>query len=206
MSSDIEEMAREGMRQFTATMQVPPDLAARTCERHRRRTRCKLTGLAAGATAVAASAAVAVTALAPASPQPGSPSAHGTGTIRTAAFTLVSNANGTATLTINPTVLLKPGILQRDLAHDGIPAMVRVGSFCSSDPAPAGFTKVVSFQGSHAVTINPAAMPAGTELSFGNVQLTNGKQTFFTLIDTGSYACTTAPTTPSGDGAWLGPS
>jgi hypothetical protein len=136
----------------------------------------------------------------------GSPSAHGTGTIRTAAFTLVSNANGTATLTINPKVLTEPGILQRDLAKDGIPAMVKVGSFCSSAPAPAGFTKVVSFQGSHAVTINPAAMPAGTELSFGNVQLTNGRQIFFTLIDTGSYTCTTAPTTPSGDGAQLGPS
>jgi hypothetical protein len=37
MSSDIEELAREGMRQFTATMQVSPDLAARTFERHRRR-------------------------------------------------------------------------------------------------------------------------------------------------------------------------
>ena len=69
---------------------------------------------------------------------------HGTGTIQTAAFTLVSNANGTATLTINPQVLLEPGTLQRDLAQDGIPAMVTVGSFCSSDPAPAGFLQVVS--------------------------------------------------------------
>ena len=35
MSSDIEELAREGMRQFTATMQVSPDLAAQDFERHR---------------------------------------------------------------------------------------------------------------------------------------------------------------------------
>ena len=39
MSSDIEELAREGMSQFTAPMRVSPDLAARACARHRRRIR-----------------------------------------------------------------------------------------------------------------------------------------------------------------------
>jgi hypothetical protein len=76
----------------------------------------------------------------------GSAPAHATGTIQTAAFTLVGNSDGTATLTINPNVLLEPTTLQSDLARDGIPAMVTVGSFCSSDPAPAGFLQVVSFQ------------------------------------------------------------
>ena len=116
-------------------------------------------------------------------------STDGRGTIRTAAFTLISNANGTATLTINPEVLLDPSTLQSDLKQDGIPAMVTVGSFCSSDPPPAGFLRVVSFQpkrrGSRphqpvadlTVTFNPSAMPAGTELSFGNFQLANGQQT-----------------------------
>ena len=61
------------------------------------------------------------------------------GTIRTAAFTLVSNSNGTATLTINPKELLDPAALQSDLARYGIPAKVTTGSFCSSDPAPACF-------------------------------------------------------------------
>jgi hypothetical protein len=52
------------------------------------------------------------------------------------------------------------------------------------------------------MTIDPAAMPAGTELSFGNFQLANGEQTSFTLIDTGSYTCTsTASTTPPPGGA-----
>lgn len=36
------------------------------------------------------------------------------GKIRTAAFTLVSNPNGTATLTINNNVLFEPGTLQRE--------------------------------------------------------------------------------------------
>lgn len=155
----------------------------------------------------------------------GSAPAHGTGTIRTMAFTLVRNANGTATLTINSDVLLEPGTLQRDLAQDGIPAMVTVGSFCSSEPFPAGLSQVVSVEkiqfgevppptlGSKSarepvagkpvrvpdrtMTINPAAMPTGTELSFGNFQSGNSEQTVFALIDTGSYTCTsTAPATP----------
>ena len=133
-------------------------------------------------------------------------SADGRGTIRTAAFTLISNANGTTTLTINPQVLLDPSTLQSDLKQDGIPAMVTAGSFCSSDPPPAGFLRVVSFQpkarGSRphqavanlTVKFNPSAMPAGTELSFGNFQLADGQQTSFALIDTGSYTCSsTAP-------------
>jgi hypothetical protein len=59
MSSDIEELAREGMRQFTAPMQVSPDLADRTFERHRQRRRHTLrAGLALGAAGAVAAAAV----------------------------------------------------------------------------------------------------------------------------------------------------
>ena len=143
---------------------------------------------------------------------PGAAPARSTDTIRTMAFTLVKHANGTATLTINRNVLLEPGTLQRDLARDGIRAMVTVGRFCSSDPAPAGWAKVMSFPGSpaepgpvRAVVINPAAMPAETELSFGNFQLANASQTSVALIDTRSYTCTsTAPTTPPPDGVMIG--
>lgn len=131
----------------------------------------------------------------------------GTGAIRTTAFTLVKHANGTVTLTINPGVLLEPGTLQSDLQQDGIPAKVTTGSFCSSDPAPAGFNQVVNavvpgLKGTPmtvnpTLTINPAAMPARTELSFGYFQLSSGQETAAGLIDTSSYTCTrTAPTTP----------
>ena len=60
MSSDIEELAREGMRQFTAAMQVSPDLAARTFGRHRQRRRRKVlrAGLALGAAGAVTAAAV----------------------------------------------------------------------------------------------------------------------------------------------------
>jgi hypothetical protein len=164
----------------------------------------------------------------------GSASPHGTGTIQTEAFTLVRNADGTATLTINANVLFEPGTLQSDLGQDGIPAKVTVGSFCSSNPVPAGFAQVVSVQNVHrdrqgiphvaptgstgsashtgpmnstgparqTITINPAAMPAGTELSFGNFQIANGEQTYFTLIDTGSYTCASAASASASQGIY----
>jgi len=146
----------------------------------------------------------------------GSSPGRGTGTIRTAAFTITRNANGTATLTINPQVLFDTSTLQSDLAQYGIPATVTTGSFCSSDPAPGGFSQVVTFspafQGDSGpqhvqdptVTINPATMPAGTELSVGTFQVSNGDDTALALINTASYTCTsTAPTTPPSSGALL---
>jgi hypothetical protein len=118
MSSDIEELAREGMRRFTATMQVSPDLAARACQRHRRRARRKLTGLAAGAGAAAAGAVVAVTALAPAAhPATHQPAAQ------LAAWTVTKLVGGNISVTIRE--LNDPAGLQATLRADGVPASVR---------------------------------------------------------------------------------
>jgi len=197
---DSLSTARDSLTEVHMTM----PLAA--IERHGRtaRRRHKLIGVA-GTGAVAASAALVVGLTG----VTGSAPAHSTGTIRTAAFTLVSHANGMATLTINRDVLLNASTLQSDLKQDGIPAMVTVGSFCSSDPAPADFFQVVSFQprsrdNGPTMTINPAAMPAGTELSFGNFQLANSQQTSFALINTGAYTCTSsAPTAPPPSGVML---
>jgi hypothetical protein len=137
------------------------------------------------------------------------------GTIRTASFTLVSNSNGTATLTINPKELLDPAALQNDLAQYGIPAKVTTGSFCSSDPPPAGFSQVVSSYPAGpstatpqsdvqpTITIDPSAMPTGAELSVGYFQLSSGEysgeqQADVVLIDTSSYTCTSTPPDPNG--------
>ena len=149
-----------------------------------------------GAATVAAAAVVLVLGLSGAFD---SAPARGTSTIRTTAFTLVKQANGTAALTINPNVLLETSTLQSDLQQDGIPAMVTTGRFCYSDPSPAGFNRVVTGQRSSpdTMTINPAAMPADTELSFGYFRLSPGQETVDTLIDTNSYTCTnTAPVAP----------
>jgi hypothetical protein len=124
--------------------------------------------------------------------------ARGTGTIRTTAFTLVKHANGTVTLASNLNVLLEPSILQRDLRQDGITAIVTSGSFCSSDPSPAGFSRVMPGpKHSDAVTINPAAISSGTELSFGYFQTSSLQETAMGLIYTSSHTCTsTTPTAP----------
>jgi hypothetical protein len=131
------------------------------------------------------------------------------GTIHTAAYTLRHNQNGTDTLTLNPVELLNPSQLQSDLAQYGIPAMVTSGSYCTSDPEPAGFSQVVSVPGPGTssdsqpgpvqrptITIDPSAMPAGTELSVGDFQLASGEQQAnMDLINSSSNTCTTTPPT-----------
>jgi hypothetical protein len=186
----------------------PPEVAAIMARGRARRTR-RLAGVAglsvAGAAAGTALAVGLTGVLGPASAP---------GTIRTAAFTLASNANGTATLTINPKELLDPAALQSDLQQYGIPAKVTSGSFCSSDPHPAGFAQVVSAPTGvgdgppqsgvrPTITIDPGAMPAGAELSVGYFQLSSGQysgeqQADVVLIDTGSYTCTSTPPDPNG--------
>jgi hypothetical protein len=198
-------------------MASAPDVEAITA-RGRARRRHRLSAVAglsvAGAAAVTALALGLTGVLGPA-PAPG--------TIRTAAFTLVSNSDGTATLTLNPKELLDPAALQSDLAQYGIPAKVTSGSICSSDPAPGGFSQVVSSYPAGpytatpqngvqpTITIDPAAMPAGTELSVGYFQLSLGEssgeqQADVVLIDTSSYTCSSTPPDPNGLPDGYGPS
>jgi hypothetical protein len=69
-------------------------------------------------------------------------------------------------------------------------------------PPHSGFAQLQ--KGVHpTITFNPAAMPAGTELSFGDFQLTPaGQQADFVLINTSSYTCTnTPPSAPPAGGA-----
>jgi hypothetical protein len=198
-------------------MANPPDVAAIMARgRARRRHRLSaVTGLSVAGVAAGTALALGLTGVLGPARVPG--------TIRTASFTLASNANGTATLTINPKELLDPAALQSDLAQDGIPAKVTSGSFCSSDPVPAGFSQVVSSNpagpytatpqnGSHpTITIDPSAMPAGAELSVGYFQLSSGEaageqQADVVLIDTSSYTCTSTPPDPNGPPAGYGES
>jgi hypothetical protein len=199
-------------------MANPPDVQTITA-RGRARRRRRLSAVAGLSVAAAAGTALALGLTGVLGPAP----ARSTGTIRTAAFTLVSNANGTATLTLTPGELLDPAALQSDFAQYGIPAKVTTGSFCSSDPAPAGFSQVVSSNPAGpytatpqngiqpTITIDPAAMPAGTELSIGDFQLSSGaysgqQQADFVLIDTSSYTCSSTPPDPNGLPDGYGPS
>jgi hypothetical protein len=193
----------------------PPDVEAITARgsARRRRRLSAVAGLSVAGAAAATALTLGLTGVLGQAP----------GTIRTAAFTLVSNSNGTATLTISPKQLLDPAALQADLAQYGIPAKVTAASICTSDPAPAGFSQVVSSSpggpstatptpvSDPTITIDPAAMPAGTELSVGDFQLSTGQysgeqQADFILIDTSSYTCSTTPPDPNSLPDGYGPS
>jgi len=127
--NDIDGVLLQARDAFSATrMETPVEtiLATGRTRRHRRRL-VQLTAAAAAGGALALGLAVVVSSGSPApAPQ----------TIRTAAFTLVRHANGTASLTLNQGQMFDPAALQQALARDGIPALVQTGIYCSSTPAP----------------------------------------------------------------------
>jgi hypothetical protein len=203
-TQELENALRSALARAAADIQDPED-ARRRLLRRSYRPRRGHRKLGAGITAAAAAAAV-VLGLG-LSGVVGPAPARGTGIIRTTAFTLVEHADGTVTLTINLFTVLDPGTLQGDLQRDGIPAIVTTGSFCSSAPAPAGFAQVVTTagpKGSRTMTIDPAAMPDGTELSFGYFHTAPtagtpaGEAAALALIDTDSHNCASTVVTATG--------
>jgi hypothetical protein len=204
-----DEVLRAASESLSALpMASPPDVEAILARGRAVRARRRTPGAVSGLAAVTAAAVVLGLGLSGAF---GSAPARGAGTIQTAAFTLAEHANGTATLTINPKVLLDAAALRNALHHDGIPALVTSGSFCSSHPPLADFSQVMYLYppiprplrpGAYreSLTINPAAMPAGTELSFGVFQLgPDEQQVDAELINTSSYSCTSTPPSPHPD-------
>ena len=162
------------------TVPKPPPLDAimargRTRRRHRR---YSVAGLFLAGAGIAAALLVGPT-TAPAAPgAPGAPAPSRTlGAIHTAAYTIVLNSDGTATLTIDPNEIFDPEKLQSDLDQYGIPARVTVGSFCTSDPAPAGLSQVVSYESGQkaTITIDPTAMPVGHRVQRRRVQTPAGR-------------------------------
>jgi hypothetical protein len=144
----------------------------------------------------------------------GSKASAGTpGTIQTAAFTLTSNDNGTDTLVLTMKQVFDPAVFQQALAQHGIPAVVKTGEYCTSSPAPANPAAIgvlsirlpagLPHKGKAMVAtsaqpdnqliadtetvIDPAKIPAGTELFFGYASSVHAL--FFDLIYPGSYSC-----------------
>jgi hypothetical protein len=212
-----DDMSEDGVLRTAARslsavpMAAPPDVTA-IMARGRVRRRRRMTGLGLGGTAAATVVALSVAGVfgggpsaGPSGPAAGNAAGPAAGTIRTAAFTLVKNANGTATLTLSQNQVFNPAVLQQALARDGVPALVKIGTFCSSDAAPS-VPGVISLQlpdgspvpashpygenpvpSSAVMVINPTVMPAGTELSFDYVD--NGHELHMGLIYTRSYTC-----------------
>jgi hypothetical protein len=210
--SDDRTLTRE-LRDALSEIAVPerPALAAIT-NRGRAHQRRRLAGFAVlGVTGVAAATALALglTGVLGAAP------VRSTGTIKTAAFVLTRNANGTDTLTFSKSHSLKPAALQHALAQDGIRALVKINTDCSSNPAPppASSTGVVSIRlpdgtplsipprhkpgtripANAVIVFKPSAMPAGTEMFVGYRSYGTGaiptRFSVFHLIYTNSYTC-----------------
>ncbi len=120
--------------------------------------------------------------------------AAGPRAIRTPAYTLISDTSGRVKLTINPAKLFQPAALQSDLARFGIPAKVTSGRYCTSNPAPAGFSRVVTFTARRhpTITIDPKAIRPGTELSVGRFRLRIAQAAMVGLIRTRHFACRTS--------------
>lgn len=168
--------------------------------------RYRVAGLFLATAGIAAALVVGPLGAAPAAGPTAAPVAgRSLGAIRTAAYSIVPNSDGTASLTIDPNEIFDPEELENDLAQYGIPSKVTVGRFCTSDPAPAGLSQVVSYQPREAtITIDPTTMPAGTELSFGGFELRmNVELATYTLIDKDSYNCSDTPPTSSSDRSGL---
>ncbi|HEV2372943.1 MAG TPA: hypothetical protein VGS19_12325 [Streptosporangiaceae bacterium] len=105
---------------------------------------------------------------------------------RLAAFSIVSNSNGTVTVIANPRRVFDPTALQRALAQHGIPAVVRIGSECYSQPAPNS-NNVFPGEG-NGLVIDPSGLPAGTEIGFGYF---GGNQLIVgDVMDTTAHTCT----------------
>ena len=195
---DVLLQARDALSGARMETPVEAILAKGRSRRHRRR----LVQLSAAGVAASGCLALGLAAVIGS----GSP-APVPGTIRTAAFTLARNTNGTASLKLNQDQTFDPAALQQALARDGIPALVQIGIFCKSTPSPPS-SGVVSIQlpdGSpvpvtgrqsqvppDALTvINPAAMPAGTELSF--TYLNHDRVLTGSLIYTATHSCSSTP-------------
>jgi hypothetical protein len=142
-----DDMSEDGVLRTAARslsavpMAAPPDVAAIMARGRVRRLR-RLTGLVLGGTAAATVVALGVAGVFGGGPTP----VNTSGTTRTTAFTLVKNTNGTATLTLSQHQVLNPAVLQQALARDGIPALVKIDTFCSSDNAPSIPAGVISLQ------------------------------------------------------------
>ena len=113
--------------------------------------------------------------------------------------------------------MLDPAAVQQALAQDGIPALVKINTICSSNPALPGPASIGALTvqvpgvnpadpGPHRVlipanavtVINPAAMPAGTKLFLGYVNSGRVHTLNPRLIYANSYTC--AGVAPGGPG------
>jgi hypothetical protein len=178
MSNDV--LTRIADQFSEIEMKIPVEqIYARARTRRTRRRRATVAATAAVALA-AGGAAVAVTGSGAHRPPPA--------TAQLAAFSVSAGPDGTSSLTLRKgqQYRLDPVALRGALADHGIPALVTVGRSCDSAPEPGGLDQVLvsrrQSDGGVTLTINPAVMPADSELSIGYYPT----RTTFSLIQQGA--------------------
>jgi hypothetical protein len=117
-------------------------------------------------------------------------------TAQLAAFTVGTAPGGMTVVTLRKGAQyrLDPDALRQALADHGIRALVTVGTSCDTSPETGGLDQVVSSRreadGAVYLTIDPATLPTGSELSIGYYP--NG--TSFALIVAGApLRCSAVP-------------
>ena len=123
--------------------------------------------------------------------------------IHAAAFSVDSSGAGTVTVTImRGQGHIDPAALRHALAEAGVPALVTVGRVCYVPGPSAVLGQVLGPPqhvpgGNSVVTITPAAIPRGWELSIGFFHVPNGGGIHVSLVpENGSLTCTPLPPAP----------
>jgi hypothetical protein len=179
---------------------------------HQRRRVGALSIAGAGACAALVVAGLAVGGLAvgggsagPAPQARSAPQHHGS-EIHLAAFSVVTDADGSTTLTLNSGQVVNPNAVRQALAAHGIPALVTANEFCRTADQPApGVGAVVrlgsgqggmvgSRHGGTGIVIYGSKIPSGVELSIGYRQNSQDREISFSLIQAGApLSCTSIP-------------
>jgi hypothetical protein len=121
--------------------------------------------------------------------------------IHLAGFSVDTNPSGTVTLTLTQGQIFNPSSLRAALAKAGVPALVTLGSVCTtpfpSDALPQVLSRSPASDGRSMTTITPSAIPAGEKLSIGYFPVPNGGGVFISLIpDNAHLTCTSTPPGP----------
>jgi hypothetical protein len=125
--------------------------------------------------------------------------------IHAPAFAVDSSGAGTVTVTIMRNhVHIDPAALRHALAEAGVPALVTAGRVCYVPGPSAALGQVLGPPqhrpgGNSVLTITPAAIPRGWELSIGFFRVANGGGIHVGLVPSkGPFTCTVLPPRPPG--------
>ena len=201
-TDELENALRSTLARAAADFKDPGQARQRLLRRDyrpRRGIRRRAAGLAAAAAGAALVLGLGLSgAFGSAGPQPG----HGSAPVHLAAFSVLRKPNGTVVLTLRPSMALDPSAIQHALAQHGIPALVRVGSYCYSQPAPANNGAVRTYPRLRGygpgqtlpttrLVINRSELAPGTEIGFGFLH--HNRLFVQNILYDHTHTCTTSP-------------